>query len=126
MGANRDRGFTDRGATEFIRSYKATIAFAKLDQTLGASDPAALSDTQRVEDGPDEDRGDPQPERPLTRQRHPAGEKAKSYSVPLIDNGVVVVEGQFPITERDWNQFITVLSAMKPGLVTTISDDEYV
>jgi hypothetical protein len=60
----RDRGFTDRGATEFIRSYKATIAFAKLGQTQGASAHEALPDTQRVVDGPDEDRGDPQPEGP--------------------------------------------------------------
>ncbi|MGH3210618.1 MAG: hypothetical protein ACRDNO_22975, partial [Trebonia sp.] len=29
---------------------------------------------------------------------------------------------QFPITARDWDQFVTVLTAMKPGLVTTSTD----
>lgn len=119
----RDRGFTDRGGAEFIRSYKATIAFAKLGQTLGAGEPPASPDAQRVEDDGGEDTQDLQQERPPIRRRHPADEKAKSYSVPLIDNGVVVVEGQFPITERDWKQFMDVLAAMKPGLVSTISDE---
>lgn len=30
---------------------------------------------------------------------------------------MIAVEGTFPITERDWNQFLAVLNAMKPGLV---------
>lgn len=120
----RDRGFTDRGANEFVRSYKATIAYAKLEHPdrPGGQPPATL-DPQRVEDDVDEDYGDPQPERPSGRPRHPAGEKAKSLTIPLINSGVVIVEGQFPISERDWKQFMDVLAAMKPGLVTTISDD---
>jgi hypothetical protein len=34
-----------------------------------------------------------------------------------------MVEGNFPITERDWNQLIAVLNAMKPGLVAAAPDD---
>jgi len=34
-----------------------------------------------------------------------------------MDSGAITVEGEFPITERDWSQFMTVLGAMKPGLV---------
>ena len=114
----RDRGFTDRGAAEFIKSYRATIAYAKLE-------PAATPETQQLQDDDPDDYEDSvrQPERAPERPRHPAGEKAKSYPIPLIDNGVVVVEGQFPITERDWKQFMAVLEAMKPGLVSATSDD---
>jgi hypothetical protein len=119
----RDRGFTERGATEFIRAYKATITFAQLEDPSRAAEPAATPDTQRVEDHRDEGTGDSQPERPTDRQRHPAGEKARSYAIPLIDNGAVVVEGQFPITERDWEQFMGVLNAMKRGLVAASPDE---
>jgi hypothetical protein len=116
----RDRGFTERGAVEFIRVYRATITYAQLDDRYRTAEPA-MPDTQ-IEDDRDEGTGDGQPERSTDQQRHPAGEKARSYAIPLIDNGAVVVEGQFPITERDWEQFLAVLSAMKRGLVTTPSD----
>ena len=124
----RDRGFTDRGAAEFIRSYKATIAFARLEEPRYLGEPAATPDTRRIEDEPHEDMHDARsepvpPERVASAAPYPASEKAKSYSIPLIDSGVVVVEGQFPITERDWRQLMDVLAAMKPGLVTTISDE---
>lgn len=119
----RDRGFTETGASEFVPVYRATIAFAQLGDADRTSEPAPTLDTQEVEEDRDDDDGDSQPERPSTKQRHQAGETAKSYAIPLIDNGAVVVEGQFPITERDWNQFIAVLTAMKPGLVAALPDD---
>lgn len=119
----RSRGFTERGANEFLRVYRATIAFAQLGDPSRTPELSPTRDAPEIEDDPYDDADDSQPERSLDRPRHPAGEKAKSYAVPLIDNGVVVVEGQFPISERDWNQFLAVLTAMKPGLVTT--DDSH-
>lgn len=113
----RDRGFTDRGAAEFIRSYRATIAYAKLEATAAPPAQEADDDTDDYEDS-----SDPQPQGGSDRPRHPAGEKARSFPIPLIDNGVVVIEGQFPLTERDWKQFMTVLEAMKPALIVASSD----
>ena len=43
----------------------------------------------------------------------------ESYAIPLIDNDRVALVGKFPITERDWDHLMTVLEAMKPGLVAT-------
>lgn len=119
----RDRGFTETGAKEFIPIYRATIAFAQLEEDNGASEPAPTQAPLEFQDDREDDNEDSQPERPSTRERRQPGDTAKSYTVPLIDNGAVVVEGQFPITERDWNQFIAVLNAMKPGLVA-VSPDE--
>jgi hypothetical protein len=119
----RDRGFTERGAGEFIRVYRATIAFAQLEDDNGASEPEATQAPLVFQDDRDDDNEDRRPERPSTRERRGAADTAKSYNIPLIDNGAIVVEGQFPVTERDWNQFIAVLTAMKPGLVATLPDD---
>jgi hypothetical protein len=119
----RGRGFTETGATEFIREYRATVTFAELGDAYRTAEPAATPDTQRVEDDRDEDNWDSQPEPPSSERRRPTTETTKSYAIPLIDDGSITVEGQFPITERDWNQFIAVLTAMKPGLVD-VSPDE--
>lgn len=120
----RDRGFTERGAAEFIRTYKATIAYAKLEDPSRTGGLAVTPDTRRVEDdGRDEDDWDSPSERPSPERRRPTAEAAKSYAIPLVDNGSIMVEGQFPVTERDWNQFMAVLAAMKPGLVTPSPSD---
>jgi hypothetical protein len=37
---------------------------------------------------------------------------------------VIIVEGEFPITERDWDQFLAVLTAMKPGLVADSPEED--
>ena len=119
----RNLRFTETGANEFIPVYRATIAFAQLGDADRTSEPEPTLDTQEVEEDRDDDE-DAQPEHPSTKQRRQPGEKAKSYAIPLIDNGAVVVEGQFPLTERDWNQFMAVLTAMKPGLVAVSPDED--
>jgi hypothetical protein len=119
----RDRGFTERGATEFIRVYRSTIAFAQLEGSHRASAPAPALDSQEVEDDRDDDNEDRQPERPSIQQRRHQSDTTRSYAIPLIDNGAVTVEGNFPLTERDWNQFVAVLAAMKPGLVAESPDE---
>jgi hypothetical protein len=103
--------------------YRATVAFAQLGDAYRISRPAATLDTIEVEDDFDKDGGDSQPEHRPNPQRRQTNETAKSYAIPLIDNGSILVEGQFPITERDWNQFMTVLTAMKPGLVAVLADE---
>jgi len=46
----------------------------------------------------------------------PAG-SVRTFPIPLVGGATVVVQGEFPITEQDWLQFLAVLHAMKPGLV---------
>lgn len=121
----RDRGFTETGAKEFMPVYRATIAFAQLGDAYRNSEPEPTLEAQEAEDDRDleDDYKDGALERLSAGRRPQRRETAKSYAIPLIDNGAVVVEGNFPITERDWNQFIAVLTAMKPGLVAEPPDE---
>lgn len=115
-----DRGFTETGATEFIRVYRATIAFAQLGSRVAESTPADDEDVERYDGDID---GDSPPDHHAKERRREVRGATRSYPIPLIGGGVVVVEGAFPITEQDWTQFMAVLAAMKPGLVA-VSPDE--
>jgi len=107
----RKRGFTESGAEEFIRQYKQTVVFAQLDN----SDHAPAS---TVDDADDDDPvvEDDQPARGLayTGRIEQAGTR---YPIPIFNGRNVVIEGEFPLSEEDWNQFMTVLNVMKPALV---------
>jgi hypothetical protein len=105
------RGFTPRGAEDFIRQYKQTVAFAQLD----SDDQTTLAATSDSEDeevivGQDE---------PAQRQSfaRPIDNSAARFPIPIFNGKIVVVEGEFPLSEEDWNQFMTVLGVMKPALV---------
>lgn len=41
----------------------------------------------------------------------------RRHAIPLPGGKQVVLEGEFPITEATWKQFMAVLDAFKPGLV---------
>jgi hypothetical protein len=40
-----------------------------------------------------------------------------TYAVPVAAGTDVTIEGNFPLSEAEWTQFLAVLAAMKPGLV---------
>jgi hypothetical protein len=40
-----------------------------------------------------------------------------TYAVPIALGTDVTIEGRFPMSETEWNQFMAVLAAMKPALV---------
>ena len=119
----RERGFTETGASEFVPQYKATITFAGLD--AGDRKPTQTRNTQEnkasVRRTPlgQELHGDSLPpgDRRSARQRRPS-EEASTYAVPVAVGSDVVIEGPFPLSEQEWSQFIAVLTAMKPGLVS--------
>jgi transposase-like protein len=64
----------------------------------------------------------------VKRRRQPRkrfmSENTLSIPVPIIGGEAVIVEGQFPITEAAWAQFMAVLNAMKPGLVQQPATDD--
>lgn len=117
------RGFTETGAKEFLPVYRATIAFAQL--ASHAPEHALEADKAELERDYRKDEQDNQPQhgsiQPLGDPRQPPP-VTKSYPIPLIGGGAVTVEGKFPITEQDWDQFMAVLTAMRPGLVKVTSD----
>lgn len=121
----RERGFTETGAAEFIPVYKDTVSYAKLDSCVVAMP----SPTAAREDLDHDDKDDPGPEDPGPSPREPqpkpplAAPGVTPYAVPIFNGRSVVVEGPFPLSEEDWNQFMTVLSAMRPALVDRPNDD---
>jgi hypothetical protein len=125
------RGFTDSGAKDFIREYRATLDFAQLeapstaepspDQRTGQDEDDQWSEAEDPEDPEDETpprikRSDPERERRDVDDRSESS-RAWRIPLPLVGGQSVVIEAEFPISESAWDQLIAVLTAMKPGLV---------
>lgn len=112
----RNRDFTDSGANDFIQEFRETIAFANLSSSRPESDESRETDDNDTHTAPEEQRSSFASHAKVARQR--TSERGLSYPVPVALGEDVVIEGQFPITEEKWAQFLTVLEAMKPALVT--------
>ncbi len=109
----RQRGFTESGADDFIRQYKQTVTFAQLDASDQPSGSASNDDE-------DEDISlvDEQPVSRHNLNRIVSVQTAATrFPIPVFNGKSVVIEGDFPLSEEDWNQFMTVLGVMKPALV---------
>lgn len=120
----KQRGFTPSGAAEFVRQFRETIAYARLTDaaTIGTGNNGAEEEV-----GDDDEQQDEQNAR--QRQRRQPRKRVVSgdtlvIPVPIIGGEAVIVEGQFPITEAAWAQFMAVLNAMKPGLVQQPDADD--
>lgn len=126
----RERGFTETGADEFIREYHDTVKFADLiaegadshaqgptsEENFESENPR---DAAQTEDTP-EDRTDRRPE--AAHPAEPGTPKmsltTSAYTIPLPRGaGQIRLEAKFPLTEAEWQYFMTLLGAMKAGLV---------
>jgi hypothetical protein len=115
--------FTDNGATEFIRQFKETIAFAQLgeDDETPTSEvmlPAVVG--QGAVGQAIVSRGMPAPTRRVAEAVTTYAPTPSGRALPIPISG----SDQWPtlylprrISEADWNQMIAVLQAMKPGIV---------
>jgi len=124
----RKRGFTDSGADDFISQYGDTVAYAQLGKgaTVGGQEHADGDDGGNDGGGGADDDGG-KPHRPpgnRSRQQRPRGGGGMSNEpgtlaipIPVIGGSPILIEGEFPVTEAAWDQFLAVLQAMKPGLV---------
>jgi len=136
-----ERDFTDVGARDFVKEYRATIAFAQIGSAQtgnGAEFEDELED-DRLDDS-DDDFEEPMrssvlehavEDRSINTARlrndaiHREREKAAlappagmtSVPIPLPGGGSIILHAAFPITEANWNYWQAVLTAMKPGLV---------
>lgn len=116
-----DMNFTESGAEDFIRQYQQTISFAK------------LADTEVRESGDEDDfesneataGGNETPISiiPLRNPQRGSG-TSRQFDIPLPGGSSVVIVGNFPLNEQEWNQFLAVLAVMKPGLVADVSISE--
>lgn len=117
-------GFTETGFQEFIREYRETIAYAQL------SSAASLNGETDPSGGQDDDDHDTEQlshdDRSSGQQRRRGGVSGNvlTIPVPIVGGKPVTVEGEFPISEAAWEQFIAVLNAMKPGLVRDPEPDD--
>jgi hypothetical protein len=102
----RNRGFTENGAREFIQEFRATIAFSR------------LGETGRM---PEHEEGKDPKDQPLTPPggtlTHTPPADPEAFRVPLGAGRAAFLRLPSPFTEKDWDQMIRVLDAMKPGLV---------
>lgn len=122
----RERGFSENGAKDFIKEYRATVEFARLDEgdedVADAEHGLALGDAPRTPDvaPPDqaEQAGVMQAPQPIGAQVPVvATGQMPPISFPLASGKLVSVSGLVDLTEGEWTQFIAVLTALKPSLV---------
>jgi hypothetical protein len=129
------RNFTESGAQEFIAQFRKTLAFARLDGGSESSGGAVGGPARLVEDHEEREEGPvpmqshvvapaqpvPQSSAPSWMPPGPGAPTSSAASPPIpiyLPGGPpVYLTGQFPISEAAWKQLMTVLEAMKGGLV---------
>jgi hypothetical protein len=131
----RERGFTEGAARELIRELRGTLAFAQLADGNYVSrqepdKPAAAptevdshkSSTTAAAGVPAGARGSgPATERLSADSSSSVADRA--YRLPLVSTEVVI-QGEFPISEADWEQLRRLLDVMKPGLTRVTGGDQ--
>ena len=103
----RDKSFTQEGASRLISSFRATVAYAKLD---GSGHARAEEEGDQEDDGLASASFAGGPERGR-------GGGARAVQLPISATKWAVLQAAFPLTDAEWTQMIAVLEAMKPALV---------
>lgn len=118
--------FTESGLREFVRIYRETVTHAHLDQHGTVARDDTEPEGNDGDDGDDDQNDDDPPPSLRNRLRPPfrnpperrVVSDATTFAVPIaVGANPIVIEGDFPLSEAEWDQFILVLNAMKPGLV---------
>lgn len=122
--------FTESGFEDFIRVYKDVIEFAKLGSTEKPKDgeegnpkDGGSGDEENDEHERDESGSNDTRNARLSRRGNSGGRAGmtapgvQTIAVPMLGAEPIIVEGKFPLTEGEWTYFLTVLNAMKSGLV---------
>ncbi len=103
-----DKGFSEGGATEFIRQYRKTLQYAGLTEhdKLSGED----EDKPPVEEGMTvTPPADIQGQTPL-KQSH-------TVSLAIAPGKWATLQAPYPLTERQWKQLTTSLEAQRVGFV---------
>lgn len=100
----REKGFTERGVREFLAHFFKTLKYANLE---------SLSDVPNVE----EDISDKEEKVQVkTEQQVEQVGAMRNIQLPLASNSWATLSAQFPLTQKEWEQMLAVLKAMKPAL----------
>lgn len=117
-----ERSFTERGAREFIQEFENTIEFAKLTQ---ASLESPLDDDfEEREEVASRESESGYPTNRRQRDARVKSDGVRVVNIPLPGGTSVVVEGDFPLNEAQWSQFLAVLNVMKLGLVSEVEPEK--
>ncbi len=123
-----EKGFSDSAGREVLRHFRATAAYARLAEAgdiLSGDEPE--DDPDAITDGDDLSMTTPAVlapaglETPTNRQQQ--SRKGRTVQITYSPSEWALLQGQFPMSEDDWDAMIAVLQAMKRGLVVP-SDPE--
>lgn len=121
--------FTDSGLADFLRVYRETVEFADLAVSGAVDSEGGRPGDQTPKDRTDgtlhdgyDDNGalrqaaaEREQRQREQRRKHDAG--VLTIPVPMQDSDPVVVEFPGKLSEEDWEYFLTMLTAMKRGVV---------
>lgn len=111
--------FTPTGATEFVQEFQATIAFAKLAESARMSPKDTEEQPINKGGGPKRDGASGR----VTPFVPPSDSAMQTMPVPVAPGKWASLNAPFPLTEAEWQQMLTALGALKPGLVVAPSED---
>jgi hypothetical protein len=114
----QERGFTQSGAKEFIKTYKNTMTYAI---SFGPVKIEAQDSGDEIED---EETDEPKPPSGTkTKKRKMTADGLDVLTIPLLGNQPpILIEGVSQISEENWAQFMAVLNVMKPSLIQAESE----
>lgn len=114
----RERGFSENGAKDFVKEYRATIDFAKPGVSVEAEVAAEVPDPERAVVQPHQVAAAPTSVAAVVPEPVvPSAGQMPPISFPLASGKVVSVLGLGDLSEAEWAQFMAVLTALKPSLV---------
>jgi hypothetical protein len=112
-----ERGFTEGGADEFIRQLRNSLAYAGLTSASARLDEL---DVDREDNALTVD----SLKSPVAVEPSSVSTTSRAVQLPYSPSRWATLQAAFPLTERDWDQMLAVLNAMKPALTTDDSADE--
>ena len=116
----RNRGFTPKGAKEFLGQYKNTLEY--VCDLLPDGDKTNLQENVSEQQEESSIAGDvhgqrdssPAPEVPVTPNKNA---NVQTITIPMLEGVWPTLTAQFPMTKEDWDYMMKVLEAMEPKLV---------
>jgi hypothetical protein len=100
----RKQGFLESGLASLLKEFRDTIRFARLSSE---------------DDGGRTEAEDKQaPHESATVVEYDRLTSPRKLVLPVAMDKSINIEGRFPLSESEWDQFMRVLEAMKPALVS--------
>lgn len=117
-----DRAFSESAARDLIEEFRKTLDFAGLTEEDGmVSSGYQDNEETNITKAPPTAPTRPSP-------MGPVAQPVAGFQLPVGPGEFALLQGPFPITDDQWNLMLSVLQAMKPGLVAqrsaSMAEDE--